>query len=106
VKFLLDHDVPDDVVYSLVALGHEVRKLRDVLPATAPDEEVLRMASKTGSVLITCNRDDFLVIAKRIVNPGLVILVRRRSRALERAALVRLLDTAQEAGIVGNINFA
>jgi hypothetical protein len=61
------------------------------------------MASKSRSVLITCNRDDFRAIAKRIANPGIVILVRRRSRALERAALIRLLDTAQEAGIVGNI---
>jgi predicted nuclease of predicted toxin-antitoxin system len=106
VKFLLDHDVPDDVVYSLLALGHDVHKLRDVLPATTADEEVLRMASERNSVLITCNRDDFLGIAQQISHAGIIILVRRRSRALERAALVQLLDSAGEVGIRGNINFA
>jgi predicted nuclease of predicted toxin-antitoxin system len=106
VKFLLDHDVPDDVIYSLLALGHGVQKLRDVLPATAPDDEVLQMASKQKSILITCNRDDFLAIAKDHANPGIVILIRRRSRALERAALIQLLDRAGETGIRGNINFA
>lgn len=44
MNFLLDHDVPDDVVYSLVALGHGVLKLRDAVPATTPDAEVLRTA--------------------------------------------------------------
>jgi len=106
VKFLLDHDVPDDVVYSLLALGHDVHKLRDGLPPTTADEQVLRMASQRNSVLITCNRDDFLGIARQISHAGIIILVRRRSRALERAALVQLLDSAGETGIGGNINFA
>ena len=56
MNFLLDHDVPDDVVYSLQALGHEVHKLRDVLPATAADEQVLCVAAERNNVLITCNR--------------------------------------------------
>jgi predicted nuclease of predicted toxin-antitoxin system len=52
VKFLLDHDVPDDIEYSLAALGHTVLKLREVLPTTAPDEEVLRLAGQRDCVLI------------------------------------------------------
>jgi hypothetical protein len=44
VKFLLDHDVPDDAAFSLEALGHVVVKLREVLRVTAPDDEVLRLA--------------------------------------------------------------
>jgi hypothetical protein len=60
VRFLLDHDVPDDATVSLEALGHEVIKLREVLPMTTPDDEVLRLAGERGCVLITCNRDDFL----------------------------------------------
>jgi predicted nuclease of predicted toxin-antitoxin system len=59
VKFLLDHAVPDDVVHLLLALGHDVHKLRDVLPTTTADEQVLQLASQRNSVLITCNRDDF-----------------------------------------------
>jgi hypothetical protein len=45
VKFLLDHDVPDDIAFSLEALGHTVVKLREVLSVTTPDDEVLRHAS-------------------------------------------------------------
>jgi len=51
-------------------------------------------------------RDDFLGIARQISHAGSIILVRRKSRALERAALVQLLDSAGETGIRGNINFA
>jgi hypothetical protein len=37
---------------------------------------------------------------------GIVIVIRRRSRAQERAALLRLLDRATETGLTNNINFA
>lgn len=57
-------------------------------------------------VLITCNRDDFVEAARRIPHVGLIVLIRRRSRAHERAALVGLLDKAGDAGIRNNINFA
>lgn len=106
MRFLLDHDVPDDIVFALEALGHEAAMLRELVLATASDEEVLGLAVERGSVLITCNRDDFLALADRRPHAGIVILIRRRSRALERAALVGLLDRAGEAGIRENVNFA
>lgn len=106
MTFLLDQDVPDDLEFSLSALGHTVLKLRDVLPRTAPDRDVLRTATERECVLITCNRDDFLALAQTNDHAGLIVLIRRRSRAQERAALVRLLDTAGESGLRGNINFA
>jgi hypothetical protein len=31
VRFLLDHDVPEDLIYLLQELGHHVVRLRDVL---------------------------------------------------------------------------
>ena len=106
MKFLLDHDVPDEIAFSLVALGHEVVRLREILPATSHDEEVLRAAGARGLVLITCNRDDFIEAAGQVPHAGIIVLIRRRSRALERAALVRLLDMAGDTGIHENINFA
>lgn len=54
----------------------------------------------------TCNRDDFLAIAQKVAHAGLIVLIRRRTRVQERAALVRLLDGAGDAGLRGNINFA
>jgi predicted nuclease of predicted toxin-antitoxin system len=106
VRFLFDHDVPDDLAFALEALGHHVLKLRQALSTTAPDDDVLRLAAEQDRVLITCNRDDFLTAAKRVPHHGIVILVRRKSRALERAAMVRLLDAAGESGLRDNINFA
>jgi predicted nuclease of predicted toxin-antitoxin system len=66
VKFLLDHDVPDDIAFSLEALGHGVVKLREDLPFTTVDDEVLRHAAERDCLLITCNRDDFLDVAGRM----------------------------------------
>ena len=106
MKFLLDHDVPDDMTYGLTALGHEVFKLRELVHPQTPDGEVLLFAAKNSYVLITCNRDDFLAAAQKISHAGLIILIRRSARVRERVALLRLLDRAGEQGIRENINFA
>ncbi len=79
--------------------------LCQVLPAIAADETVLHFAAENNYILVTCNRDDFLKLAPRFSHYGIVILIRRKSRAAERAALVQLLDRASESGIIKNINF-
>ncbi len=106
MTFLLDHDVPDDIVYSVRALGHEVVRLREVLPEETADIDVLAHANQRGWILITCNRDDYLALARSQPHRGLIILIRKKTRVAERAALVRLLDRAGESGIVNNVNFA
>jgi hypothetical protein len=55
---------------------------------------------------MTCNRDDFLKLAATQPHHGVIILIRRKSRARERAALLRLLERAGETGLRDNINFA
>jgi hypothetical protein len=52
---------------------------------------------------LKCN---ILHAAKRIPHGGLIVLIRRRSRAQECAALIRLLDRAGDAGVRQNINYA
>jgi predicted nuclease of predicted toxin-antitoxin system len=106
VKFLLDHDVPDDLSYLLEELAYEVRLLRRVLPEDASDESVLQFAHDNDCVLLTCNRDDFLQWARHKPHHGIVVVIRRRTRAAERAALFRLPDSAGETGLKDNINFA
>ena len=106
MKFLLDHDVPDDLSYLLEELTHQVVLLRKVLPEDASDESVLQFAHDNNCVLLTCNRDDFLQLAKHKPHHGIIVVIRRRTRAAERAALFRLFDSAGEAGLKGNINFA
>lgn len=38
MKFLLDHDVPDDLSYLLEQLGHDVTLLRKAIPGDSSDE--------------------------------------------------------------------
>jgi predicted nuclease of predicted toxin-antitoxin system len=104
--FLLDHDTPDDLAYSLQALGHQAVCLRDVLSEETADEDILAHAHKHGWIMITCNRDDYLALAKSKPHNGIIILIRKKTRVSERAALVHLLDKAGEPGIRNNINFA
>ena len=106
MKFLLDHDVPEDLSYLLEQLGHDVTLLRKALLEDASDEAVLQFAHERGSVLLTCNRDDFLNLATTKPHHGIVIVIRRRTRAAERAALFRLLERAGETGLQKNVNFA
>jgi hypothetical protein len=56
--------------------------------------------------LVTCNRNDFLELAEKQAHVGIIIIVRRRSRVAESAALLRLLRAAGDSGINGNINLA
>lgn len=106
MKFLFDHDVPDDLSHVLRQLGHTVVLLREVLPRTAPDAEVLAHAAQHGLIMVTCNRDDFLALAQTEPHHGLIVLFRRKSRTAERVALVRLIEKAGETGFARNINFA
>ena len=106
MTFLLDHDVPDDLSYMLRELGHTVLLLREVLPADATDPVVLRFAQKHGYLLVTCNRDDFLRLATEGSHDGIIVVIRRKTRAAERAALLRLILQAGESGLKGNITFA
>ncbi|MGH9386143.1 MAG: DUF5615 family PIN-like protein [Vicinamibacterales bacterium] len=106
MKFLLDHDVPDDLSYLLRELGHQVSLLREVMPTDAPDPAVLQFANDNKALMVTCNRDDFLELATQQPHHGVVIVIRRKTRAAERAALFLLLQRAGESGLVHNVNFA
>ena len=106
MRFFLDHDVPEEVARVLKAEDHEITRLRDVLPTRAHDADALAYAAKHTLFVITCNRDDFLELAMKQDNPGLIILIRSKTRQIECAHLLTLLDRAGESGIAQNINFA
>ncbi len=106
MRFFLDHDVPTEIARVLHRERHEATELRDVLPVTAGDLDVLRYANEHGLFIVTCNRDDFLALMTAQPNPGLVVLIRRRSRQAECGNLLKLLREAGESGIAGKINFA
>jgi predicted nuclease of predicted toxin-antitoxin system len=105
VRFLLDNDMTHVVARVLVEAGHEVMLLRVVLPKKSVDSAVLDYATANALLLITCNRDDFIPLASTRAHSGLIILI-RRSRILGCAKLLRLLESAGDSGLAGNINFA
>jgi predicted nuclease of predicted toxin-antitoxin system len=107
MRFLLDHDVPADLAVALRTVGHAAMRLVEVLTANAPDQEVWAHACAHQQILITCNRDDFLALAKATeIHPGLIILTRRRTRQAEASHVLTLLKKASEQGLANNINFA
>ena len=106
MNFFLDHDVPTDVGRVLRLKGHTVQFLEEVLPRNTDDQSALRYAADRHLMVITCNRRDFLRLAQTEPHAGLIILVRRRTRVAECAAVLRLIDRAGETGIQKNINFA
>ena len=106
MQFLLDHDVPVEIARVLRQAGHEVVTVEEALTPVARDAEVFDYAAQESLLLVTCNRDDFLELAKDRTHAGLIILIRRRTRIAECASLIRLVERAKEQGIAGNVNFA
>jgi len=107
LKFFLDHDVPADTAVLLRYWGHDVVALKEVLPISATDEAAFAYACAHGLITITCNRDDYLGLARQHAgHPGVIVLVRRRTRQLETSRLLTLLTSAGEQGLAHNINFA
>ncbi len=107
MKFLLDHDVPDDISHLLRYWGHEVTLLRDVLEITTSDKKIFGYVCQHRLMIISCNRNHFLALAgQSMSHPGLIVLIRRRTRQMECARLLALLRKAGESGLVSNVNFA
>lgn len=106
MTFFLDQDVPGDLAHWLRHRGHGVTCLREVLPTTATDSNAWQWALAHGAVFVSCNRDDVLALRREGEYPGIVILVRRRTRQAEIAAMQKLLAGAGEQGLANNINFA
>jgi predicted nuclease of predicted toxin-antitoxin system len=107
VKFFIDHDVPGNIALLLRYWGHEATVLREVLPVETSDEDAFAYARAHEMITITCNRSDYLALAaKHPEHPGLIILVRRRTRQTETSRLLMLLQQAGEQGLANNINFA
>jgi predicted nuclease of predicted toxin-antitoxin system len=111
MKFLLDHDVPDDVGQLLRHWRYDVQRLREGLAVTATDQAVFEFAQREQRIIISCNRNHFLNLAREAISKagqfaGLIILIRRRTRQSECAHLLSLLRRAGESGLSGNINLA
>ena len=106
MKFLVDEDVPVEAARSLQQAGHETFFVTETLGVRTDDVDVWRHALKTQSIVLTCNRQDFLELAGTAPETGLIVLNRRRTRTSECQHLLALLARAGESGLQVNINFA
>jgi predicted nuclease of predicted toxin-antitoxin system len=106
VKFPVDEDVAIEAARCLRQAGHEVLLVPEVLGVRTDDVDIWRHAVQTQSIVVTCNRQDFLELASTEPATGLIVLNRRRTRQAECRHLLQLLANAGEGGLKGNINFA
>jgi Domain of unknown function (DUF5615) len=65
LKFLTDNCVPDSVRRVLTEAGHELIRLRDVLPTNSPDPLVASVAELNEAILVSFDKD-FKTLAPRI----------------------------------------
>jgi predicted nuclease of predicted toxin-antitoxin system len=106
MTFLLDNDVPDAIARIVEQAGHTAQRLREFVPVNTADSAVLDFAYARGALLVTCNRDHFLALAKERSHAGIIFLIRRPTRVAECSRFLRLLRAAGQSGLRDNINFA
>ncbi len=106
MRFLVDEDVPQEIVRCLLDDGHEVLPVTGILGMQTGDSEIWNYAVQRRAIVVTCNRQDFLELAGTAPGTGLVILNRRRTRQAECGHILRLVREAGEDGLKNNINFA
>jgi predicted nuclease of predicted toxin-antitoxin system len=63
VRLLADLHIAPRTVEHLRALGHDVQRVSDVLPATASDESIVARAIEEGRTIITQDLDFSAIIA-------------------------------------------
>ena len=106
MKFLVDEDVPVEVLRCLQQHDHEAQLVYEALGHRTPDVDVWNYAVRTSSIFVTCNRDDFLKLAGSAPQTGLIVVNRRQSRQAECRKVLELIEAAGESGLRNNINFA
>jgi predicted nuclease of predicted toxin-antitoxin system len=62
---LVDENVPESVAEFLASRGHEVRYVRDVLPAGTPDPVIAAVGDRIGAVVVSWDKD-FEQLVRRI----------------------------------------
>ncbi len=93
MNIVADEGVEKEVVFRLRKDGHAVKWVAELAPSI-PDDEVLALANSSGSLLIT-NDKDFgeLVIRRRLVNSGVVLLRFNGVSEASKAELVSISIT-------------
>lgn len=93
MKFFLDHCVSNRVGTTLRMAGHEIIRLREVLPNDSPDPTVLHQAGELDAILVSLNGDFTDITAYPPSNHGGIIALQVRNRPETITAIMdRLLE--------------
>lgn len=57
LRFLADHCISNTIIETLRREGHEVIRVRDVLPVESPDNLVIAKAQELDAILLSLNGD-------------------------------------------------
>ena len=57
LRFLADHCISNTTIRTLRDAGHEVLRMRDVLPVDSPDRVVIAKAQEIPAILLSMNGD-------------------------------------------------
>ena len=88
LSFVADENIEKHVVEKLQRKGFRVTYVAEINPGVR-DEEVLRMANKTGSILMTSDKDfGEIVFRQRKVTTGVVLLRLYSKSSKEKAEIV------------------
>lgn len=81
VSFYTNENFPIKVVNLLREMGHNVLTSHEAGNANQriPDEDVLEFAAKTGRILLTLNRHDFIELHEKISNHAGIIVCTQNS---------------------------
>src|SRR6266849_8614151 len=93
LRFLADHCVSNTIVRTLRDATHEVVRLRDVLPAEAPDSIVIAKAQEISATLLSMNGDfaDIVTYPPKDYKGIVALQMRNHAEVLERL-LARLTE--------------
>src|SRR5216684_7848943 len=91
LRFLADHCVSNTTIRTLRDAGHEVLRLRDVLPVESPDRAVIAKAQEIDAILLSLNGDfaDIVTYPPKSYKGIVALQMRNHAEVLERL-LVRL----------------
>lgn len=97
MKFLADHCISNSVVQTLRDSGHEVLRLRDMLPVESEDSDVIAKAQEEGAILLSLNGDFADIVAYPPSKfEGIVTLQLRNRPSLTGTLMERLLAYVEQ----------
>jgi len=97
LRFLADHCISIFVVQTLRDSGHEVMRIRDVLPVESEDSVVIAKAQEVDAILLSLNGDFADIVAYPPSNfKGIVTLQMRNRPSLIRTLMDRFLAYVEQ----------